>query len=68
MLGGERVNQEEANSEVEYRLGKWIVRNLVQQGIINEVMANAAVRSLLEHYRPPTRYVEGTWSETSHED
>lgn len=62
------MTQDEANREIEYRLGKWLVTNLAESGIISETRANSAVQCLLEHYDPPTRSVEGTWSETSHED
>lgn len=40
-------------TEVEYRLAKWILANMLQDGIISESEMQKAWKKIAEHYKPP---------------
>lgn len=45
-------------TEVEYRLAKWILANMLQDGIISESEVQKAWKKIAEHYKPPFLEVE----------
>ena len=45
-------------TEVEYRLAKWILANMLQDGIISESEMQKAWKKIAEHYKPPFLEVE----------
>lgn len=45
-------------SEVEYRLAKWLIANLKQDGIITDDEMQEAWQKIAEHYNPPFLEVE----------
>lgn len=45
-------------AEKDYRLAKWIIRNLEQEKIISTEEARTAILKLLEHYHPITECLE----------
>ncbi len=45
-------------TEVEYRLAKWILANMLQEGIISESEMQKAWEKIAEHYKPPFLEVE----------
>ena len=48
----------DAHKEVEYRLAKWIIRNLEQEQLLLPDEIEAIWRELLSLYDPPTRSIE----------
>ena len=50
----------DAHKEVEYRLAKWIIRNLEQEQLLLPDEIEAIWRELLSLYDPPTRSIEKT--------
>ena len=45
-------------TEVEYRLAKWILANMLQDGIISESEMQKAWKKIAEHYKLPFLEVE----------
>ncbi len=40
-------------SEVEYRLAKWIIAGMLQDDIISDSEMQKAWKKIVEHYKPP---------------
>lgn len=40
-------------TEVEYRLAKWILAGMMQDGVISDSETQKAWKKLAEHYEPP---------------
>ena len=45
-------------SEVEYRLAKWIIAGMLQDDIISDSEMQKAWKKIAEHYKPPFLEVE----------
>ena len=52
------MEKEQAKREVKYRLAKWIISSLMNEGKISPEEAAKAAQQLLEKYDPPSKSVE----------
>lgn len=52
------MTQQQASAEMKYRLSKYVLQVLINEGIITEEEALSAKRLLLERYDPLTRCLE----------
>lgn len=46
------------DKEVDYRLAKWILAGMLQDGIIGEIEMRKAWKVMAEHYNPPFLEIE----------
>ena len=52
------MTQEQNKREIEYRIAKWMILNMLNNNLITEEEKNACIKELLENLSPPTRSVE----------
>lgn len=52
------MDKEIATAEIEYRLSKWLILNMVHQGLLTEEEAAKIVQGLLIEYNPPCACLE----------
>ena len=48
----------DANAEINYRLAKWLICNLQDNGLIDKDEVIVVWQKLIEHYQPPFKCVE----------
>jgi polyhydroxyalkanoate synthesis regulator phasin len=52
------MDKEIATAEIEYRLSKWLILNMVHLGLLTEEEAAKIVQELLIEYKPPCACLE----------
>ena len=52
------MTPEQNKNEIEYRVAKWMILNLMNDNLITYEEKNACIKALIEGIAPPTKSVE----------
>lgn len=52
------MTPEQNKKEIEYRIAKWMILNLLNDNLITSEEKDACIKELLEELSPPTKSVE----------
>lgn len=52
------MDKNRISADIDYRLAKWLILNLVNEGLITTEEARLTILKLLEHYHPITECLE----------